>query len=511
MLSIVSPILTADIISAITVFDFERAKTNLLYDFLIIIISAVSYFSYYLVSTKTNRFLITNLQKYVYSSVEKNKNINKISLSVLNDIYSCVNFNKNLLYKFCFLIKAIIILIIIVYYNLYIALAIIAVSFVSFFLLRFTDKKIQRHNLAFSSYQNESLELFNSIQQGADAEQSTTASALLKDKYFAYVNSSIKTNNRISLLYNINNNFITLILKTTIFLATLYLITLVKSTTLTLSLYLILTPYLTSSAQNLISFFDLFSEFGTVENALMNFEALKFQSQISEEERFELSTYNLYFFHTSTSKNDESYTPVADINLQINHKDFAIICGETDSGKETIFNLLKKKVKPSSGSIFIDNKNIADISPESYQKLISFTSVNPYFYNISIFENMYLVCQNKTKIQKTFSEWDLSKEVAKYKDKINSVVSTIKNSSLLFFLGLARSYLSGAKIICIYELPNTFLSHEKELLKTIIKKIKKECSILLFSNDSLLTELADNVYETKNGKIKIKQIQNKNV
>ena len=438
----------------------------------------------------------------------QNKNINKINAAILNDIYDCVNFNKNLLYKICFLIKSVVILVIIIKYNLYIAFAIIAVSVISFFLLQVTDKKIQKHNLALSSFKTQSLELFNSIQQGADTEQSENASLILKDKYFAFVENTIKSTNRVSLFYNINNNFITLILKTTIFASTLYLITLIKSTTLTLSLYLILTPYLTSSAQNLISFFDLFSEFGTVENALASFDALKFQTKFSKEEKFEISTFNLYFFHTETD-DDKSNTKLTDLNLNLNHKQFNIIVGEDHSGKETVFNLLNKKIHPSSGSIFIDNKNIESIDKNTYSKIISFTSKTPYFYNISIFENLYLVCQNKTKILKTLADFGLKNEISKLQDKHSTLVSENLNPALLYFLGIARSYLSGAKIICIYGSPELGV-YEKELFEIIINKLKKECSVLLFLNTANFDELADNIFYFEKGKLKNKKSSSKN-
>lgn len=508
ILSIISPVLTANIISSITVYDFSKAINFLSWDFAIILVSAISYFAYHLVSTKVNRTIVTNLQNYVYQNVKENKNINKISLSVLNDIYSCVNFNKNLLYKVCFLIKAVVILIIIIKYNLYIAFAIIIVSLISFLLLNLTDKKIQKYNLEFSGFQNSSLELFNSIQQGAESEHSQNVSMLLKDKYFTYVNGSIKANNKISLLYNINNNFITLILKATIFASTLYLVGLVKSTTLTLSLYLILTPYLSSSAENLISFLDLFSEFGTIDNALLSFDALKFQSTLKEDEKLELSTYNLYFFNTSTKSDNTNDTQIKNLNLKLDYKTFNIIVGSPDSGKETIFNLLNKKIKPSSGSIFIDDKNIENIPPENYSTLISFTNRNPYFYNISIMENMYLVCQNKTKILKTITDWNLKPLINKLPDKINTLMTDKIEPNLTFVFGLLRCFLSGAKIICVFNVPAELSADEHELLENIFKKLKKECTIILFSNKPIFETLQDNVFLIEKGKIKNKNNKN---
>ena len=502
VLSIISPILTANIISSITVYDFSKAVMYLTYDFFIIIVSAISYFAYHFISTKVNKSLVLNLQNYVYQNAKENQNINKISLSVLNDIYSCADFNKNLLYKICFLIKSIVILIVIIVYNLYIAFAIIFVSIISFLLLKITDRKIQKYNLEFSNSQNISLDLFNSIKQGQALETNKNASNILKDKYFGYVNNNIKLNNKISFLYNINNNFISLILKVTIFVTTLFLINQIKTTTLTLSLYLILTPYLTSSAENLISFLDLFSEFGTIENALKTFESLKFQSKESKEEFFEISTYNLYLFNVCTDKKDTSNPPVENINLKINYKEFIEVVGDGNSNKETLFNLLNKKTKILTGSVFIDDKNIETLSHENYFSTISFTTIKPYFYNVSIIENLTLVCNNKTKIIKTIADWGLKPEINKLNNKLNTIINENTNPVLIYFLGILKSYLSGAKIICIYSAPADLTQAQSILFKNLLQKLNKHCTVILFLSKPIFEDLADKVVYIEKGKIK---------
>lgn len=506
ILSIVSPVLSANVISSITVFDFDAAKKYLCLDFSIILISAVSYFCYHLISTKVNKTIILNLQNHVYSAVRENKNINKVSLPILTDIYACTSFNKNLLYKLCFLIKSVVIVFIIIKYNLMIAFAIVLISFVSFLLLKFTDKQIQNNNLKLSSLQGSSLELFNSIQQNAKEEKNENASNALKTKYFDIVSDSIKTTNKISLFYNINNNFITLLLKTTIFISTLFLISEIKTTALTLSLYLILTPYLTSSAQNLISFLDLFSEFGTIENALSNFDNLSIQSLNTQEKPLELNSFNITFFNVCTKPESETKHKLQIPNIEFQENSFNVFVGTFDSGIKTIFNLLTKKEAPTSGSIFIGNKNIDSISQKDFSKIVSSTNTNPYFYNISILENLYLVSGNKTKITKTLSAWGLNSKINKLKNKLDTVIDDSFNHPLKFFLGLARCYLSNAKIICIDGVPHNLTSEDFELLEKIITLIKKDRLIILFSSNEKYSHLANSVFYIKNNKIQLNKI-----
>ena len=317
VLSVLSPILVANTITSITVYDFNKAINQTIIGFAIIVVSSISYFIYHLISTKVNKTIITNFNTYIYYNVKNNEKIKQINLSILKDINSCVKFNKELIYKLCFFIKSIIILIIIAFYNYFLSLIIFAVSIISFLLLKISDKKIQVKNQELSIYEKESLDLFNSICGGENAEQNYNLEYALKDKYFGYVKQNIKTSNKISLLYNINNNFISLILKTTIFVSTIFLISKIKATELTLSIYLILTPYLTSSAENLISFFDIFSEIGLIDNVLNNFESLKYISETKKEKPIPINTYNLYFYNASISEK----LSLKDINLKINYKD----------------------------------------------------------------------------------------------------------------------------------------------------------------------------------------------
>ena len=499
IISIISTILAADIISALTVYDFSNAIKKLIIDFVLIVISAISYFCYYLLSNKINKTIVFNFQNYIYGNIKQNKKVDSINQTILSNITTCVNFNKNLLYKICFFIKSVILLTIIFYFNFIIAIALIAVSFVSYFLLKITDKKIQDQTSMLSKYQNQSVELFNSIKQGSSVEENFNLQQSLKDKYFGYVETGVKTTNKISLYYNINNNFISLILKTAVFIASLYLIGQVKSTTLTLSLYLILTPYLTSSAQNLIAFFDIFSEFGIIENILLEFEALSFKSQESTDEPIEFSTYNLYFYQTSLTTPDQP--KIKDVNLKIEFGKQIMFVGESGSGKRALLNLLERKNKPSEGSVFLDTKNISDISVENYNKLVVSTSSTPHFFNVSINENLLMVCGNQKKINELINSFGLKPEITKLPHKQNSTIPNNTTSNLKYFLGILRAYLSSAKIICIYESP-ILTPQEQQIFKKILGFLKSKCTVLFFSYTDKYYEVFDKIYYIENAKIK---------
>ena len=497
VLSVWTPVILSNTITAITVYDFTKAVHQTILGFGIIVISAISYFLYHLVSVKVNRIIITNFQIYIYQNVKSNKNVKSINTTILKDISTCASFNKNIIYKFCFFIKAVIILSIIFYYSYILALSIIGVSIVSFLFLKLTDRKIQSKTQELSQYENVSLDLFNSICGGDNAEQSYNLETALKDKYFKYVEQNIKTTNSISLYYNINNNFISLILKLAVFVSTLFLIGQVQTTELTLSVYLILTPYLTSSAENLISFFDIFSEIALMDNILKQFDSLKYISEPKKETPISIDSYNLYFYNATTGGNQK----IKDINLKINFKDCVCFVSEEQAKLEEIFNIITKKVLLSSGGLFLGDKNISDFNSQTINRFIASVTPNEQFFNISIYENLYLVCPSRNKIFKEMKNLRVSNIISSFDEKYNTVIDDSFSSKQKFVLGLARAYLSGAKIINVFMLPENLSKSEREQIKFMLGFIKKHCTVICFFHQPTFREIFDKIYYFEKNKI----------
>lgn len=490
VLSVWTPILVSNTITAITVYDFDKALRQTVIEFGVILVSALLYFFYHKISVRVNRAIITNFQNYIYHNVKNNKNVKNINVSVLKDISTCVNFNKNLIYKFCFFIKSLIILGVILYYSYILALGIVAVSIISFFLLKLTDNKIQAKTQQLSKYENISIGLFNSICGGDSAEQNYNLEYALKDKYFQYVEENIKTSNSISMLYNINNNFISLILKAAVFASTLFLIGQVKSTEITLSVYLVLTPYLTSSAENLISFFDIFSEIALMDNILSNFESLKFIKSPPQDKPIDIESFNLYYYNVSTT----TKLKLKDVGLKIPFRSLVCFVGDEDYKINEVFSLSTRQALPDGGCIFLGDKNLSNIDKQILNKYISSVTPDEQFFNISIYENLYLVCPSRNKIFKETKALHLTDFINSFDDKFNSILDDNLSTKQRFFLGILRAYLSGSKIINIFKFPENLSKSDKELIKHILLTIKKQCSVICYFNNTQFEDVFDEIY-----------------
>ena len=65
-----------------------------------------------------------------------------------------------------------------------------------------------------------------------------------------------------------------------------------------------------------------------------------------------------------------------------------IILGDSGLGKSTLFKLIVKLYEPQSGSIYFGGTNIKDISSSIIRRNVAYVPQSPYFFNVSIKENM---------------------------------------------------------------------------------------------------------------------------
>ena len=124
------------------------------------------------------------------------------------------------------------------------------------------------------------------------------------------------------------------------------------------------------------------------------------------------------------------------------------------------------------------------------------------FFNISIYENFYLVCQSRNKIFREIKNLGLTDLINSFDGKFNFIINSNIEPKQKFFLGIARAYLSGAKIINIYKLPENFSKSDRALFRQILKHISKHCTIICYFNEPQFDGFFDNIYEIENNKIK---------
>lgn len=100
------------------------------------------------------------------------------------------------------------------------------------------------------------------------------------------------------------------------------------------------------------------------------------------------------------------------------------ILGPTAAGKSQILNLLTDLIKPESGSILFDGRNIEDYEKESFRSQIGFVLQDSVIFNMSLRENIaFSDLVTDESLAKAIETAELKDFVDSLPDKLNTIVS----------------------------------------------------------------------------------------
>lgn len=87
-------------------------------------------------------------------------------------------------------------------------------------------------------------------------------------------------------------------------------------------------------------------------------------------------------------------TPVLkDINFTIESGSFFALIGSNGAGKSTLLDILIKKIKPSSGTILIDNKDITELNHTFYSSIGMVFQHHTLDQQLSVYDNLMIRAQ----------------------------------------------------------------------------------------------------------------------
>ncbi len=167
---------------------------------------------------------------------------------------------------------------------------------------------------------------------------------------------------------------------------------------------------------------------------------------------------------------------VKNIDFEVNEKEIVGIIGANGAGKTTLFNCISGNLKPTSGKVIFDNKDITGHKPYEIAKLglaRTFQIVRP-FINKSVLYNVTVGAFLRTNQKPEAIE--RAKEIINFLNLSNKMEVLAKNLSLpeRKRLELARALATRPALLLLDEVMAGLRPAEiKDMLK-IIEKINKE-------------------------------------
>lgn len=176
-----------------------------------------------------------------------------------------------------------------------------------------------------------------------------------------------------------------------------------------------------------------------------------------------------------------------DINLEVTNGDFVMIMGESGSGKSTFINCISTLLKPSSGNIFLNDKDISTLKNKDLEKLrlheISYIFQENYMVDgLTILENIIVarLQYDENAIDKAIALLD-KLNISNIKDKYPHQVSGGERQRA----AIARALINDPKILFADEPTASLNPKTAEILMLELQKLNDEGFTIIMVTHSI--------------------------
>jgi ATP-binding cassette subfamily B protein len=230
-------------------------------------------------------------------------------------------------------------------------------------------------------------------------------------------------------------------------------------------------------------------------------------------ETIETNHYNIILFDHLNFKNvsldfsrdNISFSVLKKINFEINKGEVIGIVGETGSGKSTLLDLISGIIRPTNGSILINNSVLDYMLINSWRGNISVVPQQIYILNDTIIRNISLNIEiNKDSIERIIKICKLAcldEFINSLPNKYHTVIG--ENGIDLSGgqrqrIGIARALFKSRQILILDEATSALdMSTEKNIIENIVSNFKDKTIIISTHKESNLAYCTQ-VYKLKN-------------
>ena len=191
------------------------------------------------------------------------------------------------------------------------------------------------------------------------------------------------------------------------------------------------------------------------------------------------------------------------INFEIEKGEFAVILGPSGSGKSTMLNLLGGMDRATSGSIYVDNKDVAKFSENdltTYRRhdigfVFQFYNLMP---NLTAKENIQLARQvglSPLSIEETIDAVGL-------KERTNHFPSEMSGGEQQR-VSIARALCKNPKLLLCDEPTGALDSDTGKKILVLLQKMSREFghTVIIVTHNSAIAAAADRIIHLKNGHV----------
>lgn len=208
------------------------------------------------------------------------------------------------------------------------------------------------------------------------------------------------------------------------------------------------------------------------------------------------------FEDVSLSYDKKEYV-IENLNLTINDNELLVIVGPSGCGKTSLVTLLSGLIKPTSGNIYIDDKNVNNVEP--YNRGISYMQQNSKPYpHMSVFDNIAFGLEIKKMDKETIkTKVEEISEMLSIKPYLKRKPKELSGGEVQR-LNLARTLVLDNNVVILDEPLSSIDAKLKKDMRFDIKqlhKFKNNTIVYITHDQEEAMSLADRIVLMNEGKI----------
>lgn len=196
---------------------------------------------------------------------------------------------------------------------------------------------------------------------------------------------------------------------------------------------------------------------------------------------------------------------LVDVSLEVGKGEIVTMIGANGAGKSTLLRTISGLIKPDSGSIKLEGKEITGLPPHKIAKMgiAHVPEGRGIFYNLTVMENLMLsTCarQDKKEINEDLDRiFTLFPRLAERRKQLAGTLSGGEQQ----MLAISRGLLMRGKLMLLDEPSMGLAPNLVDMIFNVINQINKDGVTLLLveQNAHKAIKIADRVYALKTGSI----------